>query len=186
MSVALKLARDSDDLIRGTEKMNRIGYFEHVLGKDFLDKFLVLFNNDTNKLQEFVFGIDTLIELTQVENIPTNRLINTPDVTADFVKTMSYRARETKDRSLYGCQVCPRAKDLLDEFFSYGYLALYGEFFKKTRLPFCLFEQDGVRYELSWVSDMGIGAHSFAALRFTNTENSKTVFFPFNKERLGS
>lgn len=186
MSAVFKLARDSNDLIRGNERMNRVGYFEHVLNKDFLDLFMGMFNNDIKKLQEFVFGIDTLTDLTRVENVPTGRLLNTPDVTPDFVKAMSFRARETRDFSLFGCQVCPRAEELVQEFFSYDYLALYGEFFKKTRLPFCLFELDGVRFELSWVNDMGLNAHTFSALRFTNTENNKTVFFPFNKERLVS
>lgn len=184
MNAALKLVGERHDVIRGEQNMNRIGYFQKVLNKEFADMFLGIFEGDTHKLQEFVYGLDNLIELSRVENLPNNYLLNTEDVTPDFVKAMSYRARETRDFSLFGCQVCPRAKELISEFLSYNYVALFGEFFKKTRLPFCLVELDGVRYEICWANTMGTNAHNFSSIRFTNTLNGVVVFLPFDRARL--
>lgn len=164
-------------------KSVRVEYFRKVLNKEFVDLFLRVTNNDVRSLQEFVYGIDCLVDISRSPSFPSGRLINTVDVSPRIAGILGQAARVTKDHSLFGCQVSPETSELVSEFFEYDYLKVFAEFLQKVKQPFCYLELDGVAFNFNFVHTL-CAIREVSAFRFSNVKDGVDVCIPFNKSRI--
>lgn len=182
MSIALSM-EELNEVNTVNVKNVRVEYFRKVLNKQFVDLFLRVNNNDVRLLQEFVYGIDCLVDISRSPSFPSGRLINTPDVNPRIASILGQAARITKDYSLFGCQVSSATSELVEEFFEYNYLKVFSDLLQKVKLPFCYFELDGVAFNFNFVHSV-CAIREISAFRFSNVNDGVEVCIPFNKSRI--
>jgi len=183
MLEALRRTEDHDGLITNNTESKRLKYFKYVMNDEFVNAFMASMG-DIHKLQEFVYAIDVLVEISRSRDFPSGRLLNNVDITQKAAFTLGQLARWTRDKSLFGCQVTPDTAELVDEFFSYNYPELFGEFFNKTKFPFAAFTLDGVWYQLMIVREFS-ALREYAAVKLISSQSDIAVYIPFLKSRLG-
>jgi hypothetical protein len=186
MSEALRKLEGIDGLITNpvpASESKRLGYFKHILNVEFVNTFLK-FIPDVRKLQEFVYAIDCLTEISRSSSFPSGRLLNNIDINEKAVSKFNELRWLTRDQSFLGCQVGAETSELIEEFFSYEYPRLFAELFDKTRLPFATFALDGVWYNLTFNRSFNkLRTHS--AIKLTGADHSREVYLPFLRTRTG-
>jgi hypothetical protein len=186
MSEALRKLEATDGLITNLAQVTeskRLGYFKHILNVEFVDTFLK-YIPDVRKLQEFVYGIDCLTEISRSSSFPSGRLLNNIDINEKAAGKFNELRWLTRDQSFLGCQVGAETTELITEFFSYEYPRLFGELFDKSRLPFATFALDGVWYHLTFNRSFNkLRTHS--AIKLTSADRSREVYLPFLRTRTG-
>lgn len=161
----------------------RMGYFKHILNVEFVDTFLK-FIPDVRKLQEFVYAIDCLTEISRSSSFPSGRMLNNADITEKAANKFNELRWLTRDQSFLGCQVSADTAEYIEEFFSYEYPRLLGELFDKSRLPFATFSLDGVWYNMTFNRSFNkLRTHS--AIKLISADRSKEVYLPFLRARTG-
>ena len=186
MSTALLRMEDYNGLrsshVQAVES-KRLGYFKHILNVEFVDTFLK-FIPDIRKLQEFVYAIDCLTEISRSSSFPSGRMLNNVDITEKAAGKFNELRWLTRDQSFLGCQVSADTAEYIEEFFSYEYPRLFGELFDKARLPFATFALDGVWYNMTFQRSFNkLRTHS--AIKLISADRSKEVYLPFLRARTG-
>jgi hypothetical protein len=182
MSYALKLVEDCDGVKTNEPEFNKLGYFKKILNTEFVDTFLNTMGS-VQKLKEFVYAVDLLIEISESPLLPSGRLLNNCDVTTKAALTWAQQARYGRDRQLFGCQVSSQVAELIQEFFDYGYPKLLGELFTKTRFRFAAFTLHNVQYQLIFTREFNV-LSEYAAIKLISNNTDIDVFIPFLQTRL--
>ena len=107
MSEALRKMEVIDGLTTNYAQVlesKRLGYFKYILNVEFVDTFLK-YIPDVRKLQEFVYAIDCLTEISNSSSFPSGRLLNNIDINEKAAGKFAELRWLTRDQSFLGCQV---------------------------------------------------------------------------------
>lgn len=185
MAEAMRILEGDNGVNPSAVGVRHIGYFNKVLNQEFVTLFMQHMG-DTRNLEEFVFAIDTLIEISKSPSFPSGKLLNNADITLRGSRAafaFNQLARSTKDSTYYGCQVSPATAELIQEFFEHKYIKLISEFFIKAGFPFAMFTLDGVQIHLTLNRSFNM-VRDYAALKMTIAGTGNEVYIPFLKSRL--
>lgn len=185
MAEAMRIVEGDNGVNPSVTGVRHIGYFNKVLNQEFVTLF-VRHMGETHKLEEFVFAIDNLIDISRSPSFPSGKLLNNADITLRGSRAafaFNQLARSTKDSAYYGCQVGPATAELIQEFFEHKYIKLISEFFIKSGFPFAVFTLDGVQFHLTLNRSFNM-VRDYAALKLTVAGTGDEVYIPFLKSRL--
>lgn len=166
-------------------KTNHIGYYRKIMNPEFVELWMEKIK-DTQKLREFVYGIDALVEIGDYDGFPSGRLLNNPDVYAKPHRggvMFTNAAKLTRIPSLRGVQVGARVEGLISDFYDRGYLKLFNELFTATGMNFASFTLDNVSYELILTRTYML-VPGYSTLLLKDNTSGNEVFIPFLSGRL--
>jgi hypothetical protein len=136
-------------------------------------------------LDELVFALDLLKDITRTPNYPQNRLLNTEDIITTgsaAVCVFNDFAKRAHEPSMYGCAVGAETADLVKEFMETGYLRVLAtvvKHFKRESLMLTL-DNESVQISLKRFSPHP----EFGLLTYNNYNEETVVMFPFHLVRL--
>ena len=158
-----------------------VAYCTKVLNKECVD----LFAGDTQELDAFVYAIDCLIDISKSGAFPSKRLLNNEDIAAHPLSVNAFNrlARETRDDSLFGCQVSVDTAEYIKEFFAFKYPLVIGRFLARVGFPFATFKFGANNYQLTLIRSLN-PVQGFAALKLREAETGMEVCLPFLAKRL--
>lgn len=152
--------------------------YRKLVNKEFLRKFDRT-NLSKRYLQEFIYGIDHLEELTEFPGFPGDCILTTPDLIN--LGEQAIRVL-TKHENAKGVAVSEAMLEHFQVFYDYTYLATIGKIFRGLRTSGINFTLDKqVRY-LGIVHETAYPHISFLVYRPYN--QTYRIFIPFLKQRL--
>lgn len=136
-------------------------------------------------LEQFVFAVDHLDEMTKTSNFPNNRLLNTADIIAGGTEVVSLfddYAKRSREISNYGCSVSNETMASIQEFYDLNYLKdihLVAKTFNRQVFNFTL---DGIERQLE-ITRL-TPHHEFGLLRYKNIATGLCTSLPFHLNRI--
>jgi len=145
---------------------------------------------DPAQLEEFVYAVDTLIEIGKTKGFPSGRLLNNVDIASRegkvaAIKRFPMLAVQTGVENMRGIAVTQEVYNLVSEFFDYKYLVLINKLLTASGFPFAAFTLDGVQYQFTLARSIAT-VPGFSILRFTDTHSDVEVAIPFFSHRLNA
>jgi len=140
---------------------------------------------DKEVMDDMVFGLDLLKDITRTPNYPQNRLLNTDDIIATgsaAVCVFNDFAKRAHEPSMYGCAVGPETADLVKEFMDSGYLRVIATLVKHFKRDSIMLTLDGESVQISLKR---FSPHpEFGLLTYNNFNLETSVMLPFHLVRL--